>query len=374
MQPLGTAAILFCLAGSLLAETEPLDAYLARDSDYCVIGVGTKNGFVVRELLFGNAGWQQLRGDNGWRYPAGKRAIVYLSQSYDSIGARAARAIESDRIEVVNADDFWDFYRGNPNYSASDLQTVPSDLHGYILAVQQIAARTRAERLKHAERALQSLLTRQFVDPTAEYERTGPLVNDTISDLHADDVATLQRMVQIILTRPDGVRAWARGEFAAAIARHYFRPGFDAVRAVAFEDPPDDWSSAAAALGGLSRIGNARDLDRMKAEAEKIMAEGQYRQVRYSLFRAMGELAARCYPEGSRRRDQWRKWFERICAHPTPEEKKLDGPGMASMALHFIGNAETKALLQSLERNEPEMRGAFNWAIQNIDARLKERR
>ena len=240
--------------------------------------------------------------------------------------------------------------------------------------MQQIAAQTRAERLERADRALQALVTRQFVDPMAEYERTGPLVNDTISDLHADDVATLQRMAQIILTRPDGVRAWVRGEFAAAIASRYFRPGFDAVRAVAFDDPPDDWSSAGAALSGLSRIGSARDMDRMKTEAEKIMTEGQYRQVRYSLFWAMGELAARCYPEGSRKRDQWRKWFERICAHPTPEEKKLDGPGMASMALHFIGNAETKALLQSLERSEPEMRGAFNWAIQNIDARLKERR
>jgi hypothetical protein len=282
--------------------------------------------------------------------------------------------IENDRVEVVNADDFGNFYRQNPNYTASDLQTVPSDLHDYILAVQQIAAQTRAERSERADRALQSLRTRQFVDPMAEYGRTRQLVNDTISDLHADDIATLQRMAQIILTRPAGVRAWARGEFAAAIAVQYFRPGFDAIRAVAFDDPPDDWSSAGAALGGLGRIGSARDLERMKAEAETIMAEGQYRQVRYSLFPAMGELAARCYPEGSRRRDQWRKWFERICAHPTSKEKKLDGPSIASMALHFIGNAETKALLQSLERNEPEMRGAFNWAIQNIDVRLRARR
>lgn len=354
MRCLLTASVFLFLGGASFAEANETDAILARTSDYCVIGVSDGRRLLVRKLVFGNSDGQKLRTDYGWPYPAGQRAIVYLSQTYDSIGASASRTIENGQVEVVNAANWPEAYRENPNYTASDLQTLPANLPDYILAVQQIAAQTRAKRLERAHAAFPSLLAPRSADSTTEYERATRLVNDIISDLHADDHATLQRMAQIIFARPESVGEWVRGEFAAAIAVRNFRPGFDAVRMVAFEDPPDAWSSAGAALSGLSRIGNAHDLDRMKAEVEAMLEAGRVRQVRYSLFRAMGGLTAHCYPEGSRKRDQWRKWFERICAHPTPEEEKMDGPSLAASSLHFIGNAETKALLQSLERDDPK--------------------
>ncbi len=110
----------------------------------------------------------------------------------------------------------------------------------------------------------------------------------------------------------------------------------------------------------------------LPAEAEAIIAAGQYRQVRYSVFRAMGELAARCYAEDSSKRAEWRKWFERMCARPTAPERKLDGPNLAASALHYSGNEETRALLESLQANDPAMRGAFSWASRDIEARLKQ--
>lgn len=240
-------------------------------------------------------------------------ALVYLSQNYDSIGATAERQIQDGQVEVENAADAGDFYRTNSNYTPSDLQTLPRDLPAYIRAVQQIVATARAERLARADRAFQAMLTPQLVDRTAEFERINRLANGIVLALHADDLPTLQRTTRIILSRPENIRESVRGEFAVAIASNYFRPGFDAIREVAFENS-DTWSSEGAALTNLSRVGNTRDLERMRREAEAIIAAGQYRQVRYSLFWAMGELAARCYAEGSSKRAEWRKWFEK-CAH-----------------------------------------------------------
>ncbi|MDQ3545379.1 MAG: hypothetical protein M3429_02495 [Verrucomicrobiota bacterium] len=370
MRGLVAATIFLCLGPAVLAETET-DAILARTSDYCVIGVSTGKRLIVRELVFGNAGWQQLRTDGGWPYPAGRRSIVYLSQNYDSIGASAERQIQDGQVEVENAADAGDFYRTNSNYTPSDLQTLPRDLSAYIRAVQQIATTARAERLARADRAFQAMLIPQLLDRTAEFERINRLANGIVLALHADDLPTLQRMTRIILSRPENIRESVRGEFAVAIASNYFRPGFDAIREVAFENS-DTWSSEGAALTNLSRVGNTRDLERMRREAEAIIAAGQDRQVRYSLFWAMGELAARCYAEGSSKRAEWRKWFERMCARPTPQERKLDGPNLAASALHYIGNEETRALLESLQANDPAMRGAFSWAIRDIEARLKQ--
>ncbi|MBA3608951.1 MAG: hypothetical protein H0W43_10680 [Chthoniobacterales bacterium] len=90
-------AIFLGLAGTVLAESESTDAILARTSDYCVIGVSDGKRLVVRELIFGNAGWQQLRSDYGWSLPAGQRSIVYLSQTYDSIGPCGRRQSRTAR-------------------------------------------------------------------------------------------------------------------------------------------------------------------------------------------------------------------------------------------------------------------------------------
>ena len=365
------AAIFLCLNGSILAETET-DAILARTSDYCVIGVSTGKRLIVRELVFGNAGWQQLRTDGRWPYPAGQHSIVYLCQHYDSMGPCGQRQIQHGHVEVENAADYGDFYRTNSNYAPGDLQTLPSQLPAYILAVQQIAAKSRAERQEAAAQALQSILTPQSADRMAEFERITRLVSSVVQNLHADDIPTLQQMARLILRRPKVTRDSVRGEFAMAIASNYFRPGFDAVRDVAFENSESSWSSEGAALNNLSRIGNRHDLARMKTEAEAIIAAGQRREVLSHLLRAMGELARRCYPEDSAPRDQLRRWFERICVHPTREEEKVGAQGGASMGLHFIGNAETKALLESFQRAQtPERRTTYDWTIRNIEARLR---
>ncbi len=62
----------------------------------------------------------------------------------------------------------------------------------------------------------------------------------------------------------------------------------------------------------------------------------------------------------------------RESAHVPLRKKKLDGPNLTASALHYIGNEESRALLESLQPNEPAMRGAFSWAIRDIDARLKQ--
>ena len=371
MRSLLSAAIFFALAGALLAESEATDAILARTSDYCVLGVSDGKRLIVRELIFGNAGWQQLRSDYQWPFPAGERSIVYLSQTYDSMGPHARRQIQDGQVEVVNATDWGDFYQTKSNYKPGDLQTLPSQLPSYIRAVQQIAASSRADRQERAAVALESMLTPQFSDRTAEYERINRLASSVVQELHADDIPTLQQMARLILRRPKVIRENVRGEFAVAIAKNYYRPGFDAVRDVAFENS-ETWSSEGAALSNLSRIGNRRDLARMKTEAEEIIAAGQRREVLSHLLRAMGELARRCHPEGSAARDQLRKWFERICVQPTRDEEKVGAQGGASMGLHFIGNAETKALLEAFQRAQPpERRTVYDWTIRNIEARLR---
>lgn len=371
MRSLAAATIFLCLGGSAPAETET-DAILARTSDYCVLGVSTGKRLIVRELVFGNAGWQQLRTDGRWPFPAGQHSIVYLCQHYDSMGPCGQRQIQHGQVEVENAGDYGDFYRTNSNYTLGNLQTLPSQLPAYILAVQQIAAKSRAERQEAAAQALQSMLTPQSTDHMAEFERITRLVSSVVQNLHADDIPTLQQMARLILRRPKVIRDNVRGEFAMAIASNYFRPGFDAVRDVAFENSESSWSSEGAALNNLSRIGNRHDLERMKVEAEGIIAAGQRREVLFHLLRAMGELARRCYPENSAPREQLRKWCERICAHPTSEEEKVGAQGGASMALHFIGNAETIALLESFQRAQPpERRTTYDWTIRNIEARLR---
>ncbi len=365
------AAIFLFLAGAVLAESESTDAILARTSDYCVIGVSDGKRLVVRELIFGNAGWQQLRSDYGWSLPAGQRSIVYLSQTYDSMGPCGRRQIENGQVEVVKAADWGDFYATNSNYTPSDLQTLPRELPAYIRAVQQIAARSRADRQEAAAQALQSMVTPQSTNRTAEYERINRLLSSVVQELHADDLPTLQQMARLILRRPKVIRDYVRGEFAVAIATNYFRPGFDAVRDVAFENS-ESWSSESAALRNLSRIGNRHDLARMKTEAEAIIAAGQRREVLFHLLRATGELARRCYPENSAPREELRRWLERICIQPTSEEEKVGAQGGASMALDFIGNAETKELLESFQRAQsPERQTTYDWTIRNIEARLR---
>ncbi|MBA3608950.1 MAG: hypothetical protein H0W43_10675 [Chthoniobacterales bacterium] len=282
-----------------------------------------------------------------------------------------SEAIENGQVEVVKAADWGDFYATNSNYTPSDLQTLPRELPAYIRAVQQIAARSRADRQEAAAQALQSMVTPQSTNRTAEYERINRLLSSVVQELHADDLPTLQQMARLILRRPKVIRDYVRGEFAVAIATNYFRPGFDAVRDVAFENS-ESWSSESAALRNLSRIGNRHDLARMKTEAEAIIAAGQRREVLFHLLRATGELARRCYPENSAPREELRRWLERICIQPTSEEEKVGAQGGASMALDFIGNAETKELLESFQRAQsPERQTTYDWTIRNIEARLR---
>lgn len=205
----------------------------------------------------------------------------------------------------------------------------------------------------------------------AEFERINRLLSGLVQELHADDIPTLQQMARLILRRPKVIRENVRGEFAVAIATNYFRPGFDALREVAFENSVS-WSSEGAALNNLSRVGNRHDLARMKTEADAIIAAGKRREVLARLLRAMGELARRCYPENSAPRAELRSWFERMCVHPTAQEEKVGAQGGASMALQFIGNAETKEILESFQRTQPlEQRALYDWTIRNIEARQR---
>ena len=371
MRSLLSAAIFFALAGALLAESEATDAILARTSDYCVLGVSDGKRLIVRELIFGNAGWQQLRSDYRLALP-GRRALDRLSFAdlrqhgrarSEANPGRPGRGRERGRFGRFLCQKFELHSRAICKRCRASCRPTFAPCNRSRPGLGQNGRKPRRRRFE-------SMLTPQSTDRMAEYERINRLVSSVVQDLHADDIPTLQQMARLILRRPKVIRENVRGEFAVAIAQNYFRPGFDAVRDVAFENS-DAWSAEGAALGSLGRVGNRHDLERMKAEAEGIMAAGVNRQVRYSLFRAMGELAAHSYPEGSPKREELRKWFERMCAHPTPEERKMDGQNLAATALHFIGNAETKALLESLQRQDPAMRGVFSWAIRDIEARLR---
>lgn len=369
-----TAAMaLFCFCGSAFAEMETPDALLAREADYCVIANGTGNGLVVRWWIFGDARWQQLRADGHPKLARGKQVILYLSQNYDSIGSCALREIRGDEVEAVSSADWPPNFRASLPPEVANAEVLPKQLKDYVRAVQQIAAKARAERRKRSEETVASMLTRQSPDQVTEYQRINGLTNQILMNLHADDSETLAVMTRFVLEHPEPLFSHVRGQFAGSIAAKYFRPGFDAVRAEAFRNSAETWSSEQEALGGLSRIGDEPDLLKLRGEAEAIIAVGTHRQISGDLFRAMGELAARCFPSGSRKRDEWRKYFERFCASPTAREKEIGCQGMAAFALHYIGNAETKALLQSLKA-DTNLTSGYRWAIENIDARLLQER
>jgi hypothetical protein len=216
-----------------------------------------------------------------------------------------------------------------------------------VIAVQKIAAKVRAARVERAEKMLRSIVNPESPIWNDEYPRINRLANEIVMALHADDSKTLQAMARFVIDHPEPIFSSVRGEFSAFLAAKYFGPGLDAVRAEAFRNAESTQFSEQAALEGLGRIGNERDLARLRAEAEQIVAARRYRLILNDLFVAMGQLTARCYPEGSQKRNEWRKWFEGLCVSPPDGELKGDCRAAALGALHFVGNAETKALLQS---------------------------
>ncbi|HEX8281580.1 MAG TPA: hypothetical protein VF551_09390, partial [Chthoniobacterales bacterium] len=205
-----------------------------------------------------------------------------------------------------------------------------------------------------------------------DYERINRSANQIALPLHADDTTTLALMAHLISERREPMFSRVRGIFSNLIATKYFKPGFDAVREEAFRNSGDYTGEFAegTALLALSRVGSARDLRRMRSQLEASIAKGGYSHLRSDLFTAIGQLVARLYPIGSASRDEWLRWLEGFCAHPTPQQKETDCPSLAARALGIAGTAESKALLQSLIRADEPLNGSFAWAISDIEARL----
>jgi hypothetical protein len=365
-----TTAAIGALCRSAFAELESPDALLAREADYCVIASGTGDGLIVRWLVFGDAGWQQLRADHPPKLQRGKSAVLFLSQTYDSIGAIAVRPINRGEVETVSIQDWPASFRSTLPRELANSEVLPKTRRDYVIGVQTIAAKARAERVDRADKILRSIVNAESQNWTEEYQRINHLADIIVREVHSDDARTLQAMARFVVDHPAPLFSSVRGQFASRIAAKYFRPGFDAVRAEAFRNRGDTWFSEQAALEGLGRIGNERDLARLRAQSEQIITRGEYRLILGDLFVAMGQLSARCYPEGSQPREQWRKWFEGFCVSPPSGEIKEYCRGYALRALHFVGNAETKALLQSRIKPGDPMTLSYQWAIDTIDTRL----
>jgi hypothetical protein len=352
---------------------ETPDALLARTADYCVIATATGDGLAVRWLVFGNAGWQQLRVDGNVRLPVGRRAILYLSQGDDNIGLRGLREIEGEDVRAVSTRDWPQDFRKFLRPEVANAEVLPTRLPDYILAVQEIAAKARAKRVGRARTALGAMGRGESKERQQEYERINALADAVVSELHADDHETLGKMAEIIRVQRDSFYNRVRGLFAGAIADKNFAPGFDAIRAEAFRDTRayDASFSEGDALHGLSRIGNKRDLVKMRAQIDSVVAAGVYSHLLHSRFHAIGRLVARLYPEGSVKRDEWRNWLERLCTNPTAQEKESGCHFHALRPLEAIGTKHTQTLLQSLKVHDTDHSYAYDNTIQQIDLRIR---